>query len=167
MDGIRNEYVEHIVKRRDPAYIKVLLVAAGLLTLVLLLLSLSSPILLLLFFGGAALTYYLWLKSHTEYEYLYIDGTLSVDEIMNKSRRKQLLETRGEELLLAAPKNSDAVKDQLPGAKIQDLSGDGPEDRKYAYIYARNGERYCIYIEATEALLREIRYHAPQKMKRQ
>ena len=53
----------------------------------------------------------------------------------------------------------------MGNAKIVDYSGNGPEDKKYAYIYVRNGNKVCMYIEGNDELVKQVRRNTPQKVK--
>ena len=106
-----------------------------------------------------------WLFSKVEYEYTYVGGGFTMDQILNKTRRRQLVDTNASELIVLAPQNSDAVRSELQNAKIIDCAGECPADRKFGYVYNRAGQKTCIYIEVTDALLREARRCTPQKVK--
>lgn len=163
-----DNYVEHLVKRKDPAYFALLKILCVLLDILALFLALNTLVGILLLILAAVLTYFVWQYASVEYEYLYMGGNLTVDEVFNKSRRKTLMETNREELVLIAPKSSTSARDELRGdCKIMDISGAGAENLKYAYIFSRNGQKHCFYIEMTEQLLREMRYHSPSKVKMQ
>ncbi len=163
-----DNYVEHLVKRKDPGYfmaLKILCIAMDVVFLLIAFLFVPGIIFLIL---SVVLTYFVFLNASVEYEYLYMSGMFSVDEVLNKSRRRKKLETNGEELVLIAPKNSASAKDELRGpCKIMDISGNGAENLKYAYIYMRNGEKHALIIEMTDALLKEMRFHTPSKVKMQ
>ena len=161
-----DNYVEHLVKRRDPGYFAILKVFLIALDLLFFLLFFRFPPVFLLLLLSAAATYFVFLHAHVEYEYLYIGGSLTVDKILNKSRKK-ILETGAPELLLIAPKRSDAARDALPsGERAVDLSGDGEEERKYLYLYQKEGKKRAVYLDMTEELLREMRMHSPSKLRR-
>ncbi len=160
-----DEYVEHMVKRKDPYYWKIAFIAAIVLTVISLFLALQYAFALLLLLAMMAVVYVIWLFSNVEYEYTYFSGSFELDEVLNKTRRRKLVDTNSEELVLFAPKNSDVAKTEIGNAKILDYSGMGPEDKKYAYIYVRNGNKVCMYIEGTEELLKQIRRNTPQKYK--
>ena len=160
-----DDYIEHMTKRKNPGYWTLLLALAGVLSVLSLLFAFYNVFGILVFIAVSFGTYVVWLFSKVEYEYTYVGGDFSMDEILNKTRRRQLVDTKAAELIVLAPQNADAVKDELSGAKILDCAGDCAPERKYAYIYNRAGQKTCMYIEATEALLREARRCTPQKVK--
>lgn len=168
MDNARNSYVEHLVKRKDPSYWTLLKILSYVLAAAGLLISMSTAFGFLLLLAAAALVYVIHLFSSVEYEYLYIEGSFSVDEVLNRSRRRKLVDTGKDELILAAPQNSDAVKEEMRnGGKLTDLSGNCDANRKYVYICQQKGQKKYLLIEMTDELLRDMRYYSPSKVKTQ
>ena len=167
MDTHQNAYVEHIVKRKDPGFWKILRVISAALLALSFLFMMVSPAGILLLAAAGGLFFYVSRNASLEYEYLYIEGDLSVDAIMNRSARKRVVDISKDDLILVAPFRSDSALSELRSGqvKLQDLSGDGPENLKYAVLYRQNNERLCIYIEMTDALLREMRYYSPSKIR--
>ncbi|NWO21391.1 hypothetical protein HW273_05715 [Oribacterium sp. oral taxon 102] len=163
-----DNYVEHLVKRKDPGYFMILKLLCIVLDIFGILAAFRFvPGLLLLLLAGI-LSYFVWLYASVEYEYLYMAGNFTVDMVLNRSRRRKKLETNAEELILIAPKSSSTARDALRSpCRVMDLSGNGPENLKYAYIFSRGGEKQCCYIEMTDKLLRELRFHSPSKVKMQ
>ncbi|MCR4833258.1 MAG: DUF6106 family protein [Butyrivibrio sp.] len=160
-----DEYVEHMVKRKDPFYWKIALVASVALTIISLFIALQNAFGLLLLLAMIAVVYVVWLFSKVEYEYTYFSGGFELDEVLNKTRRRKIVDTNAEELVLIAPKNSDSAKTEMSGAKVVDYSGDGPEDMKYVYIYTRNGNKTCMLIEGNDSFIKQVRRNTPQKYK--
>ena len=160
-----DDYIEHMTKGKQPAYWTVLLVIAGALSVLSLLFAFYNVFGVLLFIAVSFGTYVVWLFSKVEYEYTYVGGGFTMDQILNKTRRRQLVDTNASELIVFALQNSDAVRSELKNAKIIDCAGDCPADRKFGYVYNRAGQKTCMYIEVTDALLREARRCTPQKVK--
>lgn len=88
---MEENYVEWLVKRKDPVYawpVKVLMIV---------LCALSAFAALQIMFGvlilvaAGAATYFVFLNLSVEYEYLFADGGFSVDRILGKARRKKPL----------------------------------------------------------------------------
>ena len=94
MDTIREDFVEHLVKRKDPVYWKLLLVVSGICTALSLMVALVNLFGILIFIGLSVVTYFIWLNSSVEYEYLYIEGEFSVDRILHKNTRKKMVDAR-------------------------------------------------------------------------
>jgi hypothetical protein len=165
MDTIREDFVEHLVKRKDPVYWKLLLVVSGICTALSLMVALVNLFGILIFIGLSVVTYFIWLNSSVEYEYLYIEGEFSVDRILHKNTRKKMVDARPSDLILCGPENNDDVKYNRNGAKLVDVSGDcNPRDR-YCYIFQLNGQKICMLFEMTDKLKKQIKYYSPSKFK--
>ena len=85
---MNQDYVEWLVKRRDPVYAWPVRIVMGVLCLIALILAMTlawGPLVLL---AVGAATFFIFQALNVEYEYLYVDGTLSIDKILGKARRK-------------------------------------------------------------------------------
>ncbi len=162
---MNQDYVEWLVKRKDPAYAWPVRILMGILcaaALVMALVVVWGPILLLI--AGAA-TFFVFQMLSVEYEYLYVDGSLSVDKILGKARRKKVLECLKEELLMIAPSDSYVLKDyETSGMKVVNCSSQKPEAKTFTMIYQKNGQHYKVILEPNDKLLQAIRYTTPRKI---
>ncbi|HIQ75005.1 MAG TPA: hypothetical protein IAA51_11365 [Candidatus Cottocaccamicrobium excrementipullorum] len=162
---MNQDYVEWLVKRKDPAYAWPVRILMGILcaaALVMALVVVWGPILLLI--AGAA-TFFVFQMLSVEYEYLYVDGSLSVDKILGKARRKKVLECSKEELLMIAPSDSYVLKDyETSGMKVVNCSSQKPEAKTFTMIYQKNGQHYKVILEPNDKLLQAIRYTTPRKI---
>lgn len=162
---MNQDYVEWLVKRKDPAYAWPVRILMGILcaaALVMALVVVWGPILLLI--AGAA-TFFVFQMLSVEYEYLYVDGILSVDKILGKARRKKVLECSKEELLMIAPSDSYVLKDyETSGMKVVNCSSQKPEAKTFTMIYQKNGQHYKVILEPNDKLLQAIRYTTPRKI---
>ena len=98
-----DDYIEHMTKGKQPAYWTVLLVIAGALSVLSLLFAFYNVFGILLFIAVSLGTYVVWLFSKVEYEYTYVGGGFTMDQILNKTRRRQLVDTNASELIVLAP----------------------------------------------------------------
>ena len=162
---MNQDYVEWLVKRKDPAYAWPVRILMGILcaaALVMALVVVWGPIRLLI--AGAA-TFFVFQMLSVEYEYLYVDGSLSVDKILGKARRKKVLECSKEELLMIAPSDSYVLKDyETSGMKVVNCSSQKPEAKTFTMIYQKNGQHYKVILEPNDKLLQAIRYTTPRKI---
>lgn len=162
---MNQDYVEWLVKRKDPAYAWPVRILMGILcaaALVMALVVVWGPILLLI--AGAA-TFFVFQMLSVEYEYLYVDGSLSIDKILGKARRKKVLECSKEELLMIAPSDSYVLKDyETSGMKVVNCSSQKPEAKTFTMIYQKNGQHYKVILEPNDKLLQAIRYTTPRKI---
>lgn len=160
-----DNYVEHLVKRNDPSYFQILKVLFLLLDVIGVMSCFISLFGIFILAAAAAGTYFVFLNASVEYEYLYIAGSLSIDRILNKQKRKKVLETNESELVLAAPIDSDEAKSEIRNAKIMDYSGKGDRSLKYYYVLNRSGEKQALILEVTDELLKEMRLHSPSRVR--
>lgn len=164
--NMQNSYVEQIIKRKDPVYAIPAKIGAAVLCMLGFLLAMAAWYGFIVLIAAAVLAYFVWLNMKLEYEYLYIDGAFSVDKIMNKTRRKKILDTTKDELLVVAPKGSTEEKDAAGhNAKVIDLTSGNASVKAYAYVFQQNGEKKVAYIEANADLLNHMRYDSPSKVK--
>lgn len=163
----QDTYVEWLVKRKDPGYAWPARIALGLACIFALFIAFAAVwgILLLAAVGVAA--YFLWQTLSIEFEYLYVDGGLSIDKIFGKSRRKKLLECSKDELLIVAPSDSFVLKDyEVNGMKVYDCSSGNKGVKTHSLIYQKGGQRVKVVLEPNDKLLQAIRSTAPQKLVR-
>ena len=83
-------YTEQLVKKRadmKDVFIKALLVA---LTIVSVLIVFLFPFGIILPVGMIVLDVFMFRRMNVEYEYLYVNGDLDIDKIMNKAKRKRV-----------------------------------------------------------------------------
>ncbi|MCR4691165.1 MAG: DUF6106 family protein [Lachnospiraceae bacterium] len=121
----------------------------------------------LLLFGGAFLMHQ---KVAIEYEYLYLDKTLTIDRISNQTRRKKIAEYDLQNLELLAPSGSDKVKEYTAkkDVKILDFSSRGfsEETKEYAMIISKGNQLILAKIECNDVLYDHFRMIAPRKVSR-
>lgn len=85
-------YAEWLVKRKSPAYTMLIKIAMGILCVIAFFLSIS-PVFgifgVIILLAAVAATYFVFRNSEVEFEYLYVTGTLSIDRIYGRSKRKK------------------------------------------------------------------------------
>lgn len=162
-----DSYAEWLVKRKDPPYavpVKVLMVMLCVVSAYLALNSVFGVIVLVL--AGAA-SYFVFINLSVEFEYLFVEGDLSIDRILARSRRKKLLECKKEEIQIVAPSDSYMLKDyEKTGMKVTDCSSRQAGARTYALIYQRGAECVKVIFEPNDRVLRSMRHAIPSKVVR-
>jgi hypothetical protein len=158
-------YVECMVKRKPNLGIKLLYAALVALTALLVLWGLVAGFLFLVIGGVfAALTYYVYLNSEIEYEYIYVDRQLSVDKVLNRSRRKKVAAYDLERMEILAPIASyqlDSYKNRT--AQVVDYSsGEKKEpDPRFSLYY--DGKTQIVF-EPSPEMVKAIAMVAPRKV---
>lgn len=157
-------YVECLVKRKTPAYMKFLKILSIMLTVCFIVLGMVFLVglLLAIIFGVAA--YFIYLNADLEYEYLYVDKELTIDKVMAKSRRKRVATFDLNKMEIVAPIKSwhlDNYKNRTD--KVFDYSS-GEErqpDKRFLFFY--DGQKKIIF-EPNEEMVKAMQFSAPRKV---
>ena len=159
-----DNYVEWLVKRKDPAYaipLKILMIVLCVLAAFLAMQTIFGIIFLL---AAAAGTYFVFLNMSVEYEYLFAEGGLSVDRILGKARRKRVFDCDKEDVQVVAPADSFVLKDyERQGARIKDFSSGRKEAKVYALMYQKGADSFKVLIEPNEKMIGAMRRAYPRK----
>ena len=161
----QDTYVEWLVKRKEPVYAWPVRIVMVVLCLFALLVALMKFWGILLLAAVGAGTFFLFQMLNIEFEYLYIDGSLSIDKILGKARRKKVIECAKEQLLMAAPLDSFVLKDyETKDTKVIDCSSGRKEGKIYAFIYQKGSQHIKLILEPNDKMLQAVRYTSPQKI---
>ncbi len=162
---IQDAYVEHLVKRKTPPYALAVKILLGVLFAAAVFMALTTYIGIVVLLAVCAASYFIMLNLNVEFEYLYIDGQLSIDKILNRNKRKKVMECDKDSLLMMAPLDSYVLKDyEGTGVKVIDCSSGRNDVKKYAFIYQAGQQRNKVIIEPNEKLLQCIRSTTPRKI---
>ena len=164
VDSMNESYVECLVARRPSGGMKALKVLLIVVTVIGILGGMIAFPLLIVAVAAAVGAYFASLYSSLEYEYLYVDKEISVDKILNKSKRKTAEKFELDRMEIFAPVNSwhlDNYKNRQ--FKTTDYSSGvaGQPDRRYAMIY--NGERKILF-EPNQEMVKAMQAVAPRKV---
>lgn len=162
---MNESYVELLVKRQTPMKDKILFgfVVACTVVFAFLYFATSNLLMLLGLVAFGVATYFAYMNTNLEYEYLYVDKELTVDKIMARSNRKKVTQISLERLEVFAPVNSWHVadyKNRLVG-KVPDYSSGLADANPYLLVY--NGQSGVI-IEPNEELIKVLKNIAPRKV---
>lgn len=159
-------YTEQLIKKQTDMkdmLIKAVLVAAAIvsvLTIFIMPMGLIIPIIVI------ALVWFLISRLNVEYEYLYVNGDLDIDKIMNKSKRKRVFSANVDVMELLAPVDSPRL-DQFQNAKVMNLSSGSADARLYALIVSHNGQLTKLVFEPNDTIIEGVFMLAPRKVVRQ
>lgn len=161
-----DNYVEWLVKRKDPVYAipaKVLMVILCILSVISAMQTALVGVLFLLAAGAA--TYFVFLNLSVEYEYLFAEGGLSVDRIMGRAKRKRIFNCDKEDVQMVAPADSFVLKDyERQGSKVKDFSSGSRDAKVYALIYQKGPDHFKIMFEPNEKMIKAMRRAYPRKI---
>lgn len=112
--------------------------------------------------GGV--TWFVYMNTDTEYEYLYLDREIKVDKIMNKSKRKKQGTFEIERMEIFAPVNSYRL-DNYKNRQVKVLDYSSGKERqpetRYA-LYYEGGKK--LILEPTAEFVRAVQNVAPRKV---
>lgn len=134
-------------------------------TVVFLLASLIGGIIpLVLAIACGVLTYFVWLMTDLEFEYLYLEKELTIDKVMAKSKRKRVMAIEVERMEIIAPTNSHQLDGYRAkqGKKTDCSAGKDLPEMKLYTIYYDGGQ--SVDVNLTEDILKMIKMVAPRKV---
>ena len=165
-----DSYVEQLVKRQSSMLQTGLrvcsVVSAVIITYIML--QLIGIISLIAAFAMGYGVYYVFIMTAVEYEYVLVNGELTVDTVYGKTKRKKsgTFDIKKSEVI--APVNSDygAVYHKNMQMKAFDFTSATDESRVYIMVAPYGAGTAKVYFEPNEAMLGAIRIQAPSKLKR-
>jgi len=158
-------YTEQLIKK--VVSIKDIMIKAGLITAtaLVLLVALMAPIFGALFIVMIVLDVILFRRlNNVEYEYLYVNGELDIDKIINKAKRKRMFSMNISDLEIIVPSGS-ADLNSYKNIKILNFSSMRRKSKTYEMILIKGGEKLRVIFEPNQAILEGMRMLAPRKVK--
>ncbi len=164
-----DSYLEVLVERKTGSGFLIgrnILVGLGAVSFIL---GLFSSLFIILVPAAIILFVLAWLcnkKIYIEYEYLYLDKTLTIDRISNRSSRKKMAEYNMGSVELFAPASSHRLDNYSGSEKMKtvDFSSGEEESEPYAMIVREGGKLIRVLLEASDRLYDQIRTGAPGKV---
>ena len=162
-----NSYVECLVASKASPVVKALSIISLVLAVVFFLSSLVGLGLvgLILCIGAGVAYYFLSLNANIEFEYQYCDKEITVDKILNKSRRKNVGKYDVTKIEALAPSRSyhlDEFKNkQLKTVDYSSREKNPQPDPTYTFIY--DGKEKIIF-EPTDEFVAAVKSVAPRKV---
>lgn len=156
-------YTEQLVKRDTPKWafpVKILMILLAVLSIGLVVLI---PFAIIVPVALGILAFFLFKEMDVEYEYLYINGTLDIDKIMSKSKRKKVFEMSVNDLELIAPEGAAELR-PYQGIKATDYSSGEMRTKKYEMILVQNGNKKRVIFEPNQIIIDGMRMLAPRKV---
>ncbi len=163
-----NSYVECLIESKASPAVKFGSYFALVLAVIFFLSSILTPlgiIGLVLCVGAGVLYYFLSLNANIEFEYQYCDKEITVDKVLNKSRRKNVAKYDVERIEAMAPSRSyhlDEYKNKT--LKSLDFSArikDRQPDPTYTFIY--DGKERVMF-EPSKEFVTAVKNVAPRRV---
>ena len=142
-------YTEQLVKKQagmKDIVIKAALVAV---TIVSVLIVFLFPFGIILPVLAVILDVLMFRRLNVEYEYLFVNGDLDIDKIMNKAKRKRMFSANVNDLEILAPADSIEVR-QYQKAKTYNYSSGSGQAALYALVVSERGEQKKIIFEPND-----------------
>ena len=158
-------YVECLVKRKKSivaTILKWILITITAFFGVMGILGATIPFIIAIVTG--VLAYIVNLRTDLEYEYLYLDKEITIDKIMNKTKRKKVEVFEIDRMEIIAPIKShhlDSYRNRQMKTTDYSIGEERQPDCRFVMYY--NGDRKIILSPSPE-LLKAIRTVAPRKV---
>lgn len=160
-------YSEVLVKKKKTPLESVIKVAAIAVTAVTGLLGLlGQPLILIVAVVMGVLCYLFLPRLDVEFEYTYVNGSMDVDRIYSKIKRKRAASYEFSEMEILAPEKSHQLDSYRQNRNIRRVDfSSGMDDHKiYALVIPKNKELQMVLFEPDEGILKDLRSKYPRKV---
>ena len=100
-----------------------------------------------------------------DYEYIFVEDTMTIDKIINKSRRRNIFTHSLKDFEILAYKDSEYLKEYENNVQqVIDASSSGSEDTIFGIAYFKS-MRTLVYFESDDSVMEFIDKYAPYKFK--
>lgn len=102
-----------------------------------------------------------------EYEYTFTTGTLEIDKIVNKSKRKHVMTIDFKAVQAVAPYNSEEIKNAKQNeakAKVKNFTSQREDARVYSMLVNKSGSFMEILIEPSDKTLELMKQYGHRKV---
>ena len=100
-----------------------------------------------------------------DYEYIFVEDTMTIDKIINKSRRRNIFTHSLKDFEIMAYKDSEYLKEYENNVQqVIDASSSGSEDTIFGIAYFKS-MRTLVYFESDDSVMEFIDKYAPYKFK--
>ena len=106
---------------------------------------------------------FLFRRMNLEFEYVYFNGDLDIDKIMNMQSRKRVLSVNIKDVEIVAPMG-DSQLHAFERMKALDYSTNNPQDKTYVMVASFKGETVKVLFNPNEKILKGMQYLAPRKV---
>lgn len=162
-----NSYVEVLVARKSQplmTFLKYLLIILAVFSFILGFLS-GSIIFMILFVAFGVGVYFVSLNASIEYEYQYCEREITVDKILNKSKRKRVAAFETERMEMLAPSKSYHLDEYRNNNnyRLLDFSSGIEQQPDITYTMYYDGREKVVF-EPTREMVEAVKNVAPRKV---
>ena len=159
-----NEFLtEQLVKRRKTAATTLKKVGLISVTVASLLLGFVHPMLVWLTAILAIVDIVLFKRMNIEFEYVYYNGDLDIDKIVDMQSRKRIFSTNIQDMEVIAPTDSVELH-PYQRLKVLDCSTKNPEDKTYELVTLFKGAMVKVIFNPNEKILNGMKNMAPRRV---
>ena len=135
--------------------------------LIILAITLTLGLLHMLFWIASliVLFMYLWCRSNleVEFDYTLVNMELDLDKVIRGKKRRHLMTLELKDVLVVAPKESDAL-DNYYHLPLLDFSSGDPNCLCYVIVCIYHGEKRRLQLELSQEMLRAMRLQIGSKV---
>lgn len=99
-----------------------------------------------------------------DYEYIFVEDSLTIDKIINKSRRKSILAASLKDFEIFAYEDSDHIKEYIDNVQATIDVSLRNEDTMFGVIYHKS-QRTLLYFDSDERIVEFLKKYASYKFK--
>ena len=159
-----NEFLtEQLVKRSNTVATTLKKVGLTMATVVSVLLGFIHPMLVWVTVIMVVADIILFRRMNVEFEYVFFNGDLDIDKIMNMQSRKRVFSSNIKDMEVIAPTGSVELY-PYQRKKMLDFSTQNPEDKTYEMVTLFKGETVRVVFNPNEKILNGMKNMAPRKV---
>lgn len=165
-----DSYVEQLVKRQNSTLQTGLRVGAVVSAVVItyIMMLLIGIISLVAAFALVYGVYYVFIMTSIEYEYVLVNGELTVDTVYGKNRRKKsgTFDIKKSEVIAPLKSDYGAMYHKNMQMKAFDFTSGMDENKVYLMVAPYGAGTAKVYFEPNEDMINAMRTQAPSKLKK-
>ncbi len=158
-------YTEQLIKKKTTGKDIMIKIAMIALTVLSALVVFIFPMGIILPVALIVIDVFVFRGLNLEYEYLFVNGDLDIDKIMNKSKRKRVFSMNVADMEVLAPVNAGELM-QFQRAKVSDYTSNTGNADVYAMVVLEKGVHRKILFEPNEEIVEGFYMMAPRKVVR-
>lgn len=116
--------------------------------------------------AGAVICYFLRKQLYVEFEYIYTNGVIDIDKIIDKNKRKRAVSFDLSDIEIIAPLDSDDIKySSFKPQNTYNFYPEKNEDKKYSILLNHGGQRLQVNFVPNDEFLKLCVTKNPRKVK--